>query len=347
VLVAADLGQLAISVIIPVYNRLSALKETLLSLAGQSLAANAYEVIVVDDGSAEDVEGAIGSLRLPYDLGLFQQDNKGAAAARNLGAKHARGEVLLFLDADIIAHAELLAEHLRTHDAHHRALVAGLRKPWPEARTSLVSRVLDLDSNVKNLSPEADKSGVIRINFDQAFTANLSIRKTHFNELAGLDESFPGSGWEDVEFAYRAFQSGFELLCNTKAIGYHNHPVTLPQLCRQARHYQSSAALVFQKHPELRGTVAYLRDKEPIRWGQDPWPLVARKLTRQFLALPPVLSLMQSLTALLERWWPSPRLLEFLYWKILGCYQLMGLRAGLRQYGQKPVLARSETGQND
>jgi len=41
------------------------------------------------------------------------------------------------------------------------------------------------------------------------------------------------------------------------------------------------------------------------------------------------------LTVLLERRWPSPRLLEFLYWKIIGSYQLMGLREGLRQYGQQ------------
>ncbi len=333
-LVAAGLGRPAISVIIPVYSRLPALKETLLSLAGQSLAASGYEVIVVDDGSTEDLEGALGNLQVPYDLRVFQQHNKGAAAARNLGAQTARADLLLFLDADMIADPHLLAEHLQAQAEHPRALVAGLRKPWPAACTSPVSQVLDLDSNLPDQGDTTDCT-VIAIGFDRVFTANLSICKAHFYEIGWLDESFPpGSAWEDMDFAYRAERAGFALLCNTRAIGYHNHPLTFAELCQKTRRYQASAALFFQKHPELRGRIPYLRDKEPIRWGRDPWLLVLRKIARQFLALPPVLALMETIVALLEQRRPSPRLLEFFYWKVLGSYQLLGLREGLRRYGE-------------
>jgi hypothetical protein len=209
-------------------------------------------------------------------------------------------------------------------------LVAGRRTSWPPARTSLVSQILDLDSNVK---VDPDAPAVVEIPFDLAFTANLSVQGVHLEEIGGFDESFPRSGWEDVEFAYRGQRSGFGIVCNTKALGYHNHPTTLPRLCQKTREYQVSAALFFASHPELRGSVSYLRDKEPIRWGTDSLGLLARKLARRVLALPPILRGLEAVTMLLERLWPNPNVLEFLYWKILGSYQLIGFREGLRKYG--------------
>jgi len=315
----------SVSIVLPTYNRASTLPETLLALGQQSFPPEQFEVIVVDDGSTDGTDDVVAALELPYVKHFLKQENEGAAAARNLGVSHATGDLLLFLDADVIAHHDLLKEHRRSHQSHAQALVAGRRMPWPAARTSLLSQIVDLDSNVKASSG--------KISFQEAFTANLSIKKTDFHRLGGFDEEFPASGCEDVELAYRATKLGLEIVYNPGAIGYHNHPATLPQVCQQTEHYQASTALLLKKHPELCGQIDHLRDKEPISWGNDSPVLVTRKTARRLLALPPVLLTMQVLVVLLERWMPSPRLLRFLYWKILGSYQLIGFREGIRRYG--------------
>ncbi len=94
------------SVIIPHYDRLDALTMTLNGLAAQTTPADQFEVIIVDDGSTSDVAGFLEGLSLPFVPRLLRQDNKGPAAARNHGAAVATGDLLIFLDADMIPAAD-------------------------------------------------------------------------------------------------------------------------------------------------------------------------------------------------------------------------------------------------
>ena len=90
---------LMFSIVIPCYNRPLLLKRALLSCVQQS--SDNFEVIVVDDGSEEDVESVVTSFndnRIRY----HRQDNKGAATARNTGIDLAKGEWIAFLDSDDI-----------------------------------------------------------------------------------------------------------------------------------------------------------------------------------------------------------------------------------------------------
>lgn len=103
-----------ISIIIPVYNRAEKLIQTLKSLAHQTYTD--YEVIIVNDGSTDGVEAAFAaySKSLP-DTNRFlfiNQKNQGAPAARNRGLLEARGEFLLFCDADAVLRPEMLEKML-------------------------------------------------------------------------------------------------------------------------------------------------------------------------------------------------------------------------------------------
>lgn len=306
-----------LSVIIPTFNQRAALLETLRALGEQSLPPDQFEVFVVDDGSTDSTSEQIARLEVPFALRVLQQPNQGPAAARNLGATRAAGELLLFLDADIIAAPQLLAQHRHSHDNQDRALVVGRRAPWPPACTSRFSQVVDMDTCI----PDGP------ITCQEALSTNLSIQAGHFRQLGGFDETLRAA--EDVELACRATQIGMAIVYNGDALGYHNHPTDLAAACRKSYVYHTFYPPLWQRHPELRDQVAHLRDKKPLAWGQDPVGLVARKLARQLLATPPFLKAMEALVDLLERYWPAPRLLRFWYWKILGSYQLRGLRAGL------------------
>ncbi len=102
-----------ISIIIPVYNQAKKLAECLASIVAQTYTD--YEIIVVDDGSQEKIEAVVRSAKEKYSeipafagMILLTQANQGAPAARNRGAKEAKGEYLLFCDADIIMDKQML-----------------------------------------------------------------------------------------------------------------------------------------------------------------------------------------------------------------------------------------------
>ncbi|OGL61379.1 hypothetical protein A3H10_04080 [Candidatus Uhrbacteria bacterium RIFCSPLOWO2_12_FULL_46_10] len=103
-----------ISVIIPCYNHGTALPACLDSLREQSI--DDFEVIIVDDGSSDDtpsivkkyIDTYINDLQIKY----LKIDHRGAPTARNYGAQEARGEYLLFADADLIFHKDALRKLL-------------------------------------------------------------------------------------------------------------------------------------------------------------------------------------------------------------------------------------------
>ena len=89
-----------ITVIIPTYNEEKAVIACLESLRDQNL--KDFEVIIVDDGSTDNTLAIIKGLGIEsYDLKVLKQEHKGPGAARNLAAKKANGDILVFVDADM------------------------------------------------------------------------------------------------------------------------------------------------------------------------------------------------------------------------------------------------------
>ncbi len=96
------------SIVIPVYNDWKPLEECLQSLTRPSNAPD-FEIILVDDGSTETVPDHIRSAGQGRALTVIRQAHTGIPAARNSGIRAAKGEVLLFVDADCRLQADCLA----------------------------------------------------------------------------------------------------------------------------------------------------------------------------------------------------------------------------------------------
>ena len=103
-----------ISIIIPVYNQADKLPKCLDSILNQTY--NNYEIIIVDDGSTDNLNITLEQYKniFSYKLNILEQENKGANSARNHGYKSAKGEYLLFCDADLVLQANMMAIMLKT-----------------------------------------------------------------------------------------------------------------------------------------------------------------------------------------------------------------------------------------
>ena len=86
-----------ISVVIPLYNKEASIKQALMSVLSQSY--QEFEVVIVDDGSTDNSVAKVEEIQ-DSRIRLIRQENGGPSKARNTGVKNAKGEWILFLDAD-------------------------------------------------------------------------------------------------------------------------------------------------------------------------------------------------------------------------------------------------------
>ena len=106
-----------ISIIIPFYSQKTWLQESLESIVNQEYSH--FEVILINDGSKEDIEEIIAHYSKKMSLHYFVQKNAGPAVARNLGIEKANGKYICFLDADDVWEPQKLNKQLEFHHLHN------------------------------------------------------------------------------------------------------------------------------------------------------------------------------------------------------------------------------------
>ncbi|MFH1849535.1 MAG: glycosyltransferase, partial [archaeon] len=224
------------TVIIPTFNRSNILKNTVLSLYKQTY--RNFEVIVVDDGSRDDTESMVRSLKPPFRLRYFIQNDLGygPGRARNLGAKYAEGKLLIYLDTDVMSDPVNIEEHVKAHKKERDILVIGRRLDLhksPEIDAAInEENILNNFDAIRRLPMKSDMredffywSGD-RINEFKApwtmlYSNNISIKRQHYLNCGGIDPSFAFWSVEDQELGYRLGFLKYKL--NRSAIGYHQH----------------------------------------------------------------------------------------------------------------------------
>jgi len=225
------------TVIIPVYNSRAGLEKCLGSLSEQTYPRNKFEVIIVDDGSTDGAgESAKSYQKLAgIDLKYFYQENKGPAAARNLGVKHSRGDIIAFIDSDCVPAKNWLEEILKGYDLDKTAGVGGVIEAVPTA--SKVSQYCAFAR--MNRTPEIDSAGVVYL-----ITGNASFRRDRLIAANGFDERFDFPGGEDLDLCCRFKQSGYIFQVNRNAVVYNSHKQSLAQLSRTYFNYGKGQAFL-------------------------------------------------------------------------------------------------------
>ena len=235
------------SIVIPTYNRLPILKKCLLALESQDFKPNTivenYEVVVVDDGSTDGSWEWLetNSSLIPH-VRIVAQNHQGPAAARNLGVQEAEGEIIVFIDSDLVVTENFL-------QAHGDGLQSG-EKDLGSDRLFTYGAVINT-ANFANPTSEPYKI----TDFSAAYfaTGNVAIPR-HWLEEAGLfDTRFQLYGWEDLELGVRLKKLGLKLIKCPQAVGYHWHPPfnlkQLPSLIDKEIQRGRMGVLFYEKHP--------------------------------------------------------------------------------------------------
>jgi len=224
-----------VTVVVPAHDRTGPLRRTLSSLDQQSLDRDAYEVVVVDDGSTPPVVDDITEFVDGTHTRLLRHDRaRGASAARNTGAAVARGDLLLFIDADALCHPDLLQAHI---DAQADGPVAvcgfsGGRELTPS--TWRLKFGADWDFGDVAATFEQFKATPLLHDpltellarprpADWAFfwTLNAGVPKVSFDLVGGFNADFEVKGSEDIELGYRLARIGVPTVFAPAAITIH------------------------------------------------------------------------------------------------------------------------------
>lgn len=237
-----------ISVVIPTYNRRAILEKSLTALESQTWGAELddYEVVVVDDGSTDGTPDWLRSSarRFPR-VRLIEQSHGGPAEGRNRGVDHARGDVIVFIDSDLVVTSTFLASHARA-----------LSRQWHRAGTRLCFTYGAVINTADFENPTGERHKLRDLSWAYFATGNVAIDRQVLERSGLFDTGFRLYGWEDLELGERLRQMGVELVRCPEAVGYHWHPAfrleQIPDLIRVERERARMGLVFYRKHPSRR-----------------------------------------------------------------------------------------------
>lgn len=241
-----------VSVVIPLYNDAGTIGAVLDALAVQQT-ARPFEVIVVDDGSTDR-----GAALAEGRARVLRQENAGPSAARNLGAREARGEIVLFLDADCVPPPNWIAELSRPLLSGQAEAAMGTIRM---ANDGVVARLVQSEVEDRYRGMAAATDGV-----DFIAAPSCGFRRDFFLAIGGFDERLRAA--EDVEIAYRVTAAGHRIAFVGSAPVAHEHQTTWRDFIKT-------------KFSRARGRFAVFR-LFPAKRRHDSWTPLSFKL--QFAA---------------------------------------------------------------
>ena len=234
------------SVVIPTYNRLATLRQTLAALVAQDYAE--YEIIVVDDGSTDGTDAMIAAeFRM---VRYLQQANRGPAAARNAGIRAAQGEVIAFTDDDCIPPHDWLTRLADGYARYPHIVGAGGYLEAP-ADVLLRNRLAQYEYHISHVTYAAgDCEYLGGFECPAGGTNSMSYQRSVLTECGGFDESFPYAAGEDADLKWRICQRGYQLLyLPTKVI--HLQPYTWQAFRKQQITHGRGAIYFDRKHTQM------------------------------------------------------------------------------------------------
>jgi glycosyltransferase involved in cell wall biosynthesis len=214
-------GGPSLSIIVPAHNAAHDIAGCLSAIRASAMTF-AHEIIVVDDASSDET-GSIAAAFADEVIAL-PGTPRGPAFARNHGVAASRSPIAVFIDADVMVHADAIARMMAALDTHDIAAVFGSYDDNPVA-SGIVSQYRNLLHHLVHQRSAGDV---------QSFWAGCgAVTKSAFNAVGGFDANrFHHPEMEDVELGYRLIDHGYRIMLDPEIRCSHRKKITLPGMIK-------------------------------------------------------------------------------------------------------------------
>ncbi|MFD1582816.1 glycosyltransferase family 2 protein [Microbulbifer halophilus] len=211
-----------VSVIVPVFEQWAMIPRLLDCLKAQSYPRELFDVLLVDNGSSEIVLPN----QVEPNVRVLHCEKKGAYAARNYGVAHARGDWLVFTDADCLPAVDWISEIICVGkvEASRKFFLAGRVDSVTEEDQPSACEIYDLVRGI----PQSHY-----VNRGYAATANLAVPRALIQEVGGFNEQLFSGG--DADFCRRATHKGFRIAYADSAVVGHRTRASWRAIATKAR----------------------------------------------------------------------------------------------------------------
>lgn len=222
----------SISIVMATHNRCQRLRTALLALQREHDAGSQFELLLTVDGSSDGTGETLQDLHVSFPMRVRWQEHAGPGAGRNRALEEAAGDVVLFLDDDVLPVPGLIELHRAVHRTLENAIVTGpmlappglTLEPWLEWEAATLAKQY-----------EAMEMGYYGATPRQFYTANASVSRRLALAAGGFDPEYIRA--EDVELAYRLRARGARFHFVREAAVIHQPDRTYRRWLDVAREY--------------------------------------------------------------------------------------------------------------
>jgi len=246
-----------VSVVIPAYQAEDEIAQCLRSILEQTYPRDLYEIIVVNNGSTDRT----ATVAREFPVRVVDEPRRGVAQARNAGIAQARGELVVFTDADCVADRnwiEALVKRLSSEDGLGGVggYLANLSPQTP----------LQYYIGERNLL--AQETAIEDRPYSAPFviTANAILPRRLIEEVGGFDPQCKIAG-EDADLCWRIADKGRRFAFAPDAVVYHRHRSTVGAFCRWMFRYGMGSVYLMKKHRRRYGIGRIFFDREHYTFG--------------------------------------------------------------------------------
>ena len=211
-----------VSIIVPVFNGGNPFRACVSSLLELDYPDGKMQILLINDGSTDDTAQWLLNQKFPSYFNIItHNENMGRAAARNSGLKIAQGDILIFLDADMVIKPDFVMQHVYVLSKPNVVAVSGLVIADPNERKTTFQYYL-FEYRKRGAKQFGEKDP---IPFNYLITNNMSVKRGVVEECGLFDEGYVGYGGEDTDYAIRLWElypDGLRFSSKAMSIDYQN-----------------------------------------------------------------------------------------------------------------------------